>query len=241
MHKRLFAGAVIVTVFAVTFSFSTDQNATAKSPEVESFSDLRALLKDIKTPKIEQPKWLKEQIAAEEAALEAARAAGARTNLSGRIVTYSVIQKGVTSSDFAAFQANANATMNDSRGWARLGLSFRQVASGGEFILVLSQASLVPSFSSGCSADWSCRVGQYVIINQDRWNGATAAWNSAGGGLRDYQHMVINHELGHWLGHDHLSCSGSGNLAPVMLQQSIDLQGCKFNPWPLASELWTTR
>ncbi len=232
---------MVVAVFAAMFAFIAPQNTQAKTLEPESFSDLRELLKDIKTPKIEQPKWLKDQIAAEEAARLAAQPAGARSNLAGRIVTYSVIQKGVTSADFASFQANANATMNDSRGWARLGMSFRQVASGGEFVLVLSQASLVPSFSSACSADWSCRVGQYVIINQDRWNGATTAWNNAGGSLRDYQHMVINHEVGHWLGHDHLSCSGAGNLAPIMLQQSIDLQGCKFNPWPLASELWTTR
>ena len=83
-------------------------------------------------------------------------------------------------------------------------------------------------------------MGKSVIINDNRWSGATVAWNNAGGDIRNYRHMVINHEVGHWLGHGHLSCSGANNPAAVMQQQSIDLQGCAFNPWPLDSELWST-
>lgn len=135
----------------------------------------------------------------------------------------------------------ANATLNDPRGWAQLGVRFQEVPSGGMFSLVLSQASLLPTYSSGCSAQWSCRVGTKVIINDDRWRYATSAWNQAGGGIRDYRHMVINHEVGHWLGHDHIPCGGAGQPAPLMLQQSISLDGCRFNPWPLGSELWTSR
>jgi len=48
-------------------------------------------------------------------------------------------------------------------------------------------------------------------------------------------------EVGHWLGHDHKVCSGVGQLAAVMQQQSISLGGCNFNPWPLDSELWSTQ
>ena len=47
---------------------------------------------------------------------------------------------------------------------------------GGAFVLVLSEASQVPTFSSGCSAEWSCRVGRYVIINQMRWLHASPMW-----------------------------------------------------------------
>jgi hypothetical protein len=144
-------------------------------------------------------------------------------------------------SNLAEFASQANQTLNDSRGWAQLGLVFQQVDSGGSFNLILSEASQVPSFSSGCSAEWSCRVGVSVIINDDRWQQGTTAWNGAGGTIRDYRHMVINHEVGHWLGHDHAGCSAPGSYAPVMLQQSISLEGCRFNPWPLAGELWTSR
>ena len=118
------------------------------------------------------------------------------------------------------------------------------MASGGDFTLVLSEASQVPSFyPSICSSDWSCQVGHYVIINQNRWLYASGSWNQAGGSLRDYRNMVIDHETGHWLGHgdDNNDCGGAGQPAPVMQQQSIDLLGCSFNPWPLDSELWSSR
>lgn len=157
------------------------------------------------------------------------------------IFTYTVTTSGSIHSDLGEFKTLANATLNDSRGWSQLGAQFKEVSSGGMFTLILSQAENLPLFSSGCSAYWSCNAGNNVIINDDRWAGATLAWNNAGGSLRDYRHMVVNHEVGHWLGHGHSTCSGAGNLAAVMQQQSIDLQGCAFNPWPLPSELWSTR
>ena len=111
---------------------------------------------------------------------------------------------------------------------------------GGDFTLVLAAAGTLPSFSSACSAQWSCRVGRYVIINQHRWKHASPAWNAAGRSLRDYRHMVVNHETGHWLGRGHASCPGRGR-APVMMQQSKGTGGCRFNPWPLAWEAAAVR
>lgn len=156
-------------------------------------------------------------------------------------VTYSTQTRGSINADFATFKTLANVTLNDGRGWARMNVKFVEVESGGQFTLVLSEASQLPSFSSGCDATYSCAVGNYVIINQDRWQGATPSWNNAGGSLRDYRHMVVNHEVGHWLGHGHANCPGAGQPAAVMQQQSINLQGCSFNPWPLTSELWSSR
>lgn len=153
-----------------------------------------------------------------------------------RKFTYSVTTKGIISASLAEFKAKASATLNNAQGWGEVA-SFSEVNSGGDFTLVLSEAKYLPSFSTGCSANWSCRAGRFVIINQDRWLGASSAWNASGGSLRDYQHMVVNHEVGHWLGFGHSSCGGSGQKAPVMQQQSISLQGCKFNPWPIASEI----
>lgn len=159
----------------------------------------------------------------------------------GRVVTYSVETRGTITANLNEFKAQANQTLNDARGWARLGVTFQEVASGGSFTLALAEASQMTSYSAtACDTTYSCTFGRYVIINQDRWLGATAPWNQAGGNLRDYRHMVVNHEAGHWLGHGHRSCTGAGQPAPVMQQQSIDLQGCVFNPWPLDSEIWST-
>ena len=154
-----------------------------------------------------------------------------------RTVRYHVETRGRITTSLRQFKAQAQESYAEPRGWRGAGIRFVPVARGGAFTLVLSQASLVPRFSSACSSMWSCRVGRYVIINQDRWKNASPAWNAAHLALRDYRHMVVNHETGHWLGLGHASCPGKGRLAPVMQQQSKGLQGCRFNPFPTIHEL----
>lgn len=157
-----------------------------------------------------------------------------------KFFTYSVATRGPVNADLGIFRTQAHQTFDDPRGWRAAGIGFRRVADGGDFTLVLATAATVPSFSSACSAQWSCRVGRFVIINQTRWQTASPAWTAASRSLRDYRHLVVNHETGHWLGHDHQGCPGSGP-APVMMQQSKGTGGCSFNPWPVPSERWTSR
>ena len=154
-----------------------------------------------------------------------------------RTVSYHVETRGRITTSVRAFRRLAQQTFEDPRGWRGSGVRFRRVAKGGSFTLVLAEASKVPSFSSACSSSWSCRVGRFVIINQERWKHASPAWNAARGSLRNYRHMVVNHETGHWLGFGHAGCPGPGRAAPVMMQQSKALGGCRFNPWPTGSEL----
>jgi len=148
-----------------------------------------------------------------------------------------VVTRGRVTASVATFRRLAQQTYADPRGWRAKGVQFRPVSTGGSFTLVLAEASTVPSFSSVCSSMWSCRVGRYVIINQTRWQHASPAWNAANGSLRGYRHLVVNHETGHWLGRGHAGCAGAGQLAPVMMQQSKGLNGCRFNPWPTLAEL----
>ena len=218
---------------------STTVVPTQSAINPADYSSLRESLKEVTLPTIEQPQWLKDQLAAE-AAAAAAQAASAKRAATTMTVTYDVSTRGAVSASLSEFKLQANQTLNDARGWARLKVRFVEVASGGQFSLVLASAAEVGAIP-GCGSDYSCRAGRYVLINQDRWMGATSSWNNAGGSLRDYRHMVINHETGHWLGHGHSSCGGAGQPAPVMQQQSMDLQGCSFNPWPLASELSSTQ
>jgi hypothetical protein len=156
--------------------------------------------------------------------------------------TYCVAAKGVNASYLPDLRAKLRSTYNDNRGWNLGGqVSFTEVTSGCNFTVWLSAASVMPLFGAICDSIWSCTVSPNVIINFDRWTGASPAWNAAGGSLDNYRSMVINHETGHWLGFDHRYCSGPGQPAPVMQQQSISLQGCTFNPWPTAAELATLR
>jgi uncharacterized protein DUF3152 len=224
--------ALLVANSGVATLVSSNQQKTTS--ELSSVQALPEVVAEIKAPTLKEPEWLKQQNAAEAAAVRA-------STPQGSVVTYSVITRGAITANLAEFKSQANATLNDQRGWAKMGVAFQEVVSGGMFTLVLSEASQLPTFSSGCGVEYSCRAGRYVIINQDRWLGATPSWNQAGGSLRDYRHMVVNHETGHWLGHDHQACGGAGQPAPVMQQQSISLQGCSFNAWPLASELWSTQ
>lgn len=194
----------------------------------EAFEKLEAAA----MPKIATPAWL----AAQQAPPPAPVVAGVP------VVTYVVASKGTLSADINEFTAQVNETLNSPNGWSRLGVRFEQVASGGRFTVWLSEASQVPTFSpSGCDAVVSCTVGSNVIINETRWLNGADAWNGAGGSLRDYRHMVVNHETGHWLGHGHRSCSGAGQPAPVMQQQTMGMQGCTPNPWPQSHEMYSPK
>lgn len=154
-----------------------------------------------------------------------------------RTVRYSVRVRGEIGAGVGEFRRLAQETYDDPRGWRSRGVRFQQVRRGGAFTLWLSAAHLVPTFSTACSSEWSCRVGRNVVINVQRWRHASPAWNGAGRSVRDYRHMVVNHETGHWLGFGHASCSRRGALAPVMMQQSKGTSGCRFNPWPTMGEI----
>jgi len=158
-----------------------------------------------------------------------------------RVVTYRIETRGNVSGALKSFKSRAAEIYADPRGWSRSFIHFLRVKSGGAFSLVLSQAELVPSFAPICSAYYSCRVGRYVVINEDRWRRGTPYFKASGGTLRQYRAMVVNHETGHWLGLGHASCGGSGKRAPVMMQQSKGFYGCTPNAWPLPGEVARAR
>ncbi|MFC7723709.1 DUF3152 domain-containing protein [Nocardioides sp. GCM10028917] len=157
-----------------------------------------------------------------------------------RRVTYSVRTRGRVTASMKVFRRQAQETFDHRRGWRAAGVQFRRVRRGGDFTLVLAAAGTLPSFSPGCSVRWSCRVGRRVVINQLRWRHASPAWNRAGRSRRDYRHLVVNHETGHWLGRGHAGCHRRGR-APVMMQQSKGTGRCRFNPWPLPWEAAAVR
>lgn len=159
--------------------------------------------------------------------------------------TYCVASKGEVG-DLTEFSDTVFSTLNDPRGWPRAGAVFQE-ADGTDpnacsMTLTLAAADQMTSFSTECSDEYSCRVGNDVIINIDRWNNATEGWLNAGGTVERYRTMVINHEVGHRLGHldNELTCPAVNQPAPLMQQQSMDLLGCVPNEWPLDEELWVS-
>ena len=159
--------------------------------------------------------------------------------------TYCVASKGEVG-DLTEFSDTVFSTLNDPRGWPRAGAVFQE-ADGTDpnacsMTLTLAAADQMTSFSTECSDEYSCRVGNDVVINVDRWNNATEGWLNAGSTVSRYRTMVINHEVGHRLGHldNELTCSAVNQPAPLMQQQSMDLLGCTPNEWPLDEELWVS-
>lgn len=88
----------------------------------------------------------------------------------------------------------------------------------------------------------------HVVLNESRWVRGAAPFN---GDLGSYRQYLVNHEVGHGLGFAaHESCGADGELAPIMMQQTLSLNNaelyslnpdevypdepttCLYNPWP---------
>ena len=130
------------------------------------------------------------------------------------------------------FARTVQATLDDQRGWTGVrDIRFERVETQAELRVILAtpvttDRLCLPLDTGG---KYSCRNGELVVINALRWSqGAT----TYGTDLRSYRQYVINHEVGHALGHGHQSCPRPGEQAPVMLQQTKTLDGCTANPWP---------
>jgi hypothetical protein len=137
--------------------------------------------------------------------------------------------------DGAAFAAAVDATLADPRGWAA-GLSFERVASGPvAFRVTLASPRTTDRLCRPLDTGgiYSCWNGTRALLNAMRWHEGTAGYR---GDLPSYRIYMVNHEVGHGLGHGHRMSCGPGGVAPVMMQQTKSLYGCRRNPWPLASE-----
>ena len=134
--------------------------------------------------------------------------------------------------DSAAVAAQVQRTLTDPRGWQPIEhVAFVRTAGPASFDLIIASPALVDRlcYPLDTIGELSCRNGDRVILNAKRW--ATAVpWYR--GHLDDYRAYLVNHEVGHRLGHGHVGCPAPGAPAPVMVQQSKSLYGCTPNPWP---------
>ncbi|MDN5727793.1 MAG: DUF3152 domain-containing protein, partial [Propionibacteriales bacterium] len=151
----------------------------------------------------------------------------------GRIIRYAVkVEKEVPvdANEAAAFMA---ATFADKRSWGGDGsLTFVFVPKGE--VDVTGYISTPDTTDKHClpsdtRGKVSCRNGNKVALNAIRWTQGVPHFD---GDLRTYKQYLVNHEFGHFIGYGHTSCPSPGKLAPVMVQQTHGLQGCRKNAWP---------
>ena len=150
------------------------------------------------------------------------------------VYRYVLRVEGGTSVDAAAAAVVVENVLNDDRGWRGTeGVSFEQVGDPAAADFTLSIAT--PTTTDALCAPletigmWNCRNGTNVVLNSDRWTYGSPTFSS----VDAYHVYEINHEVGHFLGHEHEYCAGAGLTSPVMAQQSRTREGgCTENGWP---------
>ncbi|KIF70110.1 membrane protein [Streptomyces sp. AcH 505] len=123
------------------------------------------------------------------------------------------------------------------RGWTNDGVSSFQLVGPGETYDLRVRIATAHTADALCWAgihqdtggEYNCEVPNGVVVNLKRWMKGSPTFD---GPIHDYRALIINHEMGHFLGHQHESCPGTGQLAPVMMQQIKGLHGCVANAWP---------
>ncbi|WP_026004270.1 DUF3152 domain-containing protein [Streptomyces sp. AA1529] len=161
----------------------------------------------------------------------------------GEVVRYRVEVEGGVPLDGELFARAVHKTLNDERSWAHDGKrSFERVSSGkARFVITLASPRTTDVWCAKSGLDTSqekvscdSAATDRVMINAWRW--ARGAETFGPDHMRAYREMLINHEVGHRLGHGHVGCPGDGKPAPVMMQQTkyLTTQGktCRINAWP---------
>ncbi|MGW7104070.1 DUF3152 domain-containing protein [Streptomyces sp. NPDC054883] len=160
----------------------------------------------------------------------------------GKLLRYRVDVEQGLGMDPQLFAEAVHRTLNDPRSWAHGGeMTFERVPGGeADFVITLA--------SPGTTAAWCAKSGldttvdnvscdsaatERVMINAFRWAQGSPTYGADQ--MFAYRQMLINHEVGHRLGHGHVNCRTPGALAPIMQQQTksldIDDIACKPNPW----------
>ncbi len=173
----------------------------------------------------------------------------------GLVHTFSVeVEDGVRLADGdLSFGRTVERVLDDPRGWTAGGdVALRRVDAGEPDLRIRLTAQDTARRVCGFELpfDTSCRIDGAVYLSAARWTRGAMAFDDLGA----YREYMINHEVGHFLGHPHEPCDAHGSPAPVMMQQTFstandelaritrahpqqadvpaDGKVCTPNPWP---------
>lgn len=169
------------------------------------------------------------------------RATGADTTGSGKAVTYTIEVEQQTGIDPQEAANTIAGVLRDRRGWQSVdGIRFVQLTAAQradgtrpQVRIVLASPATTDRLCAPLSTEGklSCGTDGRAVLNLRPWLNGTP-WYGGPAGVATYRNYLVNHEVGHLIGHPHVSCPGADKPAPVMVQQTKGLQGCSPNPWP---------
>jgi hypothetical protein len=131
--------------------------------------------------------------------------------------------------------AEIHAILGHPRGWTLDGESSFELVAEAPAELTVKIATpdtvdqLCGQYGLDTQGEVNCRIGDDVLVNLRRWVEGSPQFS---GPIEEYRALIINHEVGHRIGHGHAGCPGPGEPAPAMMQQIKGLDGCVANAWP---------
>jgi hypothetical protein len=153
--------------------------------------------------------------------------------------------------DVAAFADEVDRVLGDPRSWTGGGQVRLQMVAGSDpadFTVYLATRVTAGDMCARGGTNiringvpyTSCRTTGRAILNLDRWRLSSKPYVNAKVPLATYREYVINHEVGHELGHRHEGCPRAGGPAPVMVQQTLTTRGCVPYAWPRRNDRFLT-
>jgi hypothetical protein len=150
----------------------------------------------------------------------------------GRVRTFTVEVEDGLGADAVVLAEEVERILRDPRSWTASGsVAFQRVDGAASFRVVLASPATVDRACAPLRTygRFSCWNGHSAMINAWRWARGAPSYE---GDLVGYRTYLVNHEVGHALGYGHVGCPRAGDLAPVMMQQTIGVGACVQNPWP---------